>query len=515
MQSAKQLLTLSLSISSVFAFGQAGSLDPSFGTDGISAVLHVSLNGNDVKSMGLQSDGKIVLVGDVEPGSSIWDRAYLGRLNPDGSIDNTFPEQALDFGEWDHKVGDLEILANGKILIAGQGHFDPDDGLIVERRNTDGSLDNSFGNSGQVFYPGLDGRELIIQSDGKFLVIGSFDDEVTRFNSDGSIDNSFATGGTFQNGQFGSAVSGGFIDIAALQSDGKLLIGLSGYNGAPNMGVGRLNADGSVDTGFGVNGVAHMSASQSDHSMNSIVQLSNGKIMVGGSSYDGSDFAFTMFRLNANGTLDNSFGNSGVFREMFGDFISRCYSIHREPDNRLLCVATREWEDNLSFIPFNSDGSFDDSFGPSGIFVDQTDIETRIPDLGDVILQPDGKLLFSSHTSYGLLSSSDRAFGVFRYFTNLNTGILDFSIPENQIELYPNPVTQAARVDFELLNDEVLDMTLLNTDGKEIKVFSQDKRWPAGKNSVLLDFDESVAAGAYIVMIKNNTGSHSIRVIVN
>lgn len=447
----------------------------------------------------------------MEPGSSIWDRAYLGRLNPDGSIDNTFPEQALDFGEWDHNVGDLEILPSGKILMAGQGHFDPDDGLIVERRNTDGSLDNSFGNSGQVFYPGLDGRELIIQSDGKFLAVG-YGLELSRFNSDGSLDNSFATNGTFDHDQVWLGESQGFQNVAVIQPDGKILVGLGGYNGAPSMGVGRLNSDGTVDTGFGVNGIAQVSATNSEHSLSSMLLLSNGKIMVGGATYDGSEHGFTMFRLNSNGTLDGTFGNGGVLRDQtLGD---NCYSMHLESNDRFLCISANTWNADLGFIPFNSDGSIDNSFGPTGINVDQSNNDTRIPDLGDVIMQPDGKLLFASYTSYGL-STGRRAFGVFRYFTHLNTGIVDFSLPGHEVELYPNPVIQSARIDFELLNDEVLDMILVNSDGREVMVFSQDKRWPAGKNSVVLDFDESIAAGAYIVMIKNNTGSHSIRVIVN
>ena len=101
-----------------------------------------------------------------------------------------------------------------------------------------GSLDNTFGTSGKVttdFGNSDDGRSIAIQSDGKILVAGYSDNgsnvdfALVRYNSDGSLDNTFDTDGklTTDIGSYGDEGNS-----VAIQSDGKILVAGESWNGS-------------------------------------------------------------------------------------------------------------------------------------------------------------------------------------------------------------------------------------------------------------------------------------------
>ena len=96
-----------------------------------------------VRAMALQADGKVVVGGaftTLGPGGmGITTRNFIGRLNPDGSIDTTFNPGA------DGQVEVLVIQADGKILVGGS--FTTLAGAArsrIGRLNSDGSIDSSF-----------------------------------------------------------------------------------------------------------------------------------------------------------------------------------------------------------------------------------------------------------------------------------------------------------------------------------------------------------------------------------
>lgn len=77
------------------------------------------------------------------------------------------------------------------------------------------------------------------------------------------------------------------------------------YNSTPIRGVARLNADGSLDTGFSLTGTGLNSAA------NAVAILPTGKVLVSGyfSNYNGTSVG-GLIRLNPDGTLDGDFALS-------------------------------------------------------------------------------------------------------------------------------------------------------------------------------------------------------------
>ena len=141
------------------------------------------------------------------------------------------------------------------------------------------------------------------QADGKVLVGGIFTElggvaagGLGRLNADGTVDE------TFNPPMFGFGGGlGGRVNAIAVQSDGKIIVGgqINGFDELPTNGPYRLNPDGSLDTSFQriVSGP-----------INDIIALSNGQILVTGSLIVNST-SRGLIRLNSDGSLDSSFGN--------------------------------------------------------------------------------------------------------------------------------------------------------------------------------------------------------------
>jgi uncharacterized delta-60 repeat protein len=137
---------------------------------------------------------------------------------------------------------------------------------------------------------------LVVQADGKVLVGGYFStlgrqphDHIGRLNPDGTLDSGFESEANAR------------VYSLVVQADGKILVGGSFTTlcGQPRDHIGRLNPDGTLDNGFdsGANADVYSLAVQTD-----------GRILVGGRfSTLGGQPRRCIGRLNADGTLDNGF----------------------------------------------------------------------------------------------------------------------------------------------------------------------------------------------------------------
>ncbi len=227
----------------VFGFGQRLVVDPTFAP---------SINGA-VNYMEILADQKIMIAG----GFTIIDgqtRVGIARLNPDGSLDPTFNAGLINNTDIHRRVEirSMVIQSDGKILISGKIPDGPLSRLErVLRLNTDGSLDSTLTTIPQVPLNQFlfDAQPL---PDGKILMCGSFTTangnpqaNVARYNADGSFDPTFTT-------VFNAECS----DIA-VQPDEKYLV--AGYqtavNGIQQTGLTRFHTDDSIDSGFNISNV--------------------------------------------------------------------------------------------------------------------------------------------------------------------------------------------------------------------------------------------------------------------
>jgi len=351
-----------------------GSVDESF-QHGLSGV------GFDwVSCLALQPDGKVLIGGYFYLVNGIG-RNGIARLNADGSLDESFQEgmSGVDYGS----VESLVLEPDGKVLIGGQ--FFTVNGMArngVARLNADGSLDESF----QDGMSGLDYgyvQSLVLQPDGKVVIGGQFltvngtvRNGIARLNADGSLDESF------QDGMIG--VDYGYIYSLALEADGKVVIGgyFSSVNGTARNGIARLNADGSLDESFqdGMSGVDYGYVS-------SLALEADGKVVIGGSFYSvNGQLQNGYARLNPDGSLNpNVPASDGV-----NGYIE---ALALQLDGKVLIGGGFTSVGGLvrnGIARLNRDGSVDESFQDGMVGVESGSVSC-------IAVQPDGKVLVGGY----------------------------------------------------------------------------------------------------------------------
>jgi uncharacterized delta-60 repeat protein len=331
----------------------------------------------------------------------------LNTMAQDGSLDASFDQDGLligNFGGDSDYANALAIQPDDKSVIVGFKGLDQVYSFAIARFNLDGSFDNSFSQNG-IFLADLPGDveealDVIIQDDGKIVACGySYDDTnvylvCLRLNTDGTLDNTFDTDGmavfTFDNAILGYSLQ--------IQPDGKILIGGTISNATLDFAVVRLNGNGTIDNSFDADGVVATAMETDMYTPTDIVLQSDGKIVIAGSHYNGTNRDFALVRYNADGSLDNSFDNDGMFILDYGEYHDTGKSLTIQPDGKLILVGTYQVNsvNHIAVLRINSNGTLDSTFDPVGIGTSSTSFLSDEPQA--VVLQSDGKILVSGYS---------------------------------------------------------------------------------------------------------------------
>ena len=481
------------------SFAQAGSLDLTFDTDGIVTTLNIGM-GASVRSVAMQNDGKIVVAGYTLTSSS--NDFALARYNSDGSLDLSFDTDGIvttDFGGNNDRGYAVTIQNDGKILVAGQTYISSIYDIAIARYNSDGSLDLSFDTDGKVTTDFGNSEESInavaIQNDGKIVVagyskIGSSEDfALVRYNTNGSLDSSFDTDGIVTTT---ISVSGEVANSVAIQSDGKIVVaGYSITNFNADFALMRYNTNGSLDTGFDVDGMVFTAIGTNNERGNSVAIQTDGKILVGGYSYIGSNNDFALVRYNSNGSLDPSFDADGKVTTPIGTSQDAGNSMALQNDGKIVVAGhtINGSKTDFALIRYNTNGSLDISFDTDGKVT--TTIGASTDRANAVAIQSDGKIVACGSSN----SSFQDNFVLVRYNNDVSTGINNIDNQINEVKIYPNPtndfveiITKEIITKYEILtstgqvvlsskyNGHKIDMKTLKTGMYIIKISTQDNK---------------------------------------
>lgn len=393
-------------------------LDPSFGNGGI-VISPFSEFSDKPTSIQVQPDGKIIVSGysyDYDP----WCpceyafSGFIARYNSSGTPDASFGANGKILIGNDYEYGGFKtaLQPDGKIVTIGQkftlnaaGNLYIAVDFAVSRYNANGTLDASFGTGGKVFTAVGDGqfepyyyedpRGVVLQSDGKIVVMGfifvngsGYKFGIVRYNTDGSLDNNFGSGGKVITAIASNYGPSSDVNSMLLQPDGKIVL-VGSYN--YDILLVRYNADGSLDSRFGVNGrVTYSTPPSIDGGLDSVLQP-DGKIVVAGYADRGSEIV----RFNANGLIDPSFAANGIFKTESSFFVGN--SVALQPDGKIVAFGHASIGGNGNNIGFavarlNPDGSPDARFGTNGRLI--TPIGTKDASFGlAVAILPNGKII--------------------------------------------------------------------------------------------------------------------------
>lgn len=167
--------------------------------------------------------------------------------------------------------------------------------------------------------------------------------------------------------------------------------------------VVRLNADGTPDNTFNGSGSLVITAFNESYAYD-LFFPADGKIVVVGARAD-ANFQFSMLalRLNADGSLDNTFGTGGFSEPEISTADDFAYAVAPLANGKMLLAGTAlddQFRNQPVVVRLNEDGSVDDSFGTNGVAglsVDQTDNK-----FWNVGIQSDGSIIASGHLDQGL-----------------------------------------------------------------------------------------------------------------
>ena len=157
-----------------------GTIDTTFGVAGKVRTDFGDQNFDRARSAALQPDGRIVAAGFAISQNGGVQNFAVARYTSNGILDTTFSgdgKTQIDFGNCCQSATKLLLQSDGKIItVGGSNGESSEDDFLLARLNPRGSLDNTFGVGGQVrtSFGDLNGgaNGAALQSDGKIVAVG-------------------------------------------------------------------------------------------------------------------------------------------------------------------------------------------------------------------------------------------------------------------------------------------------------------------------------------------------------
>lgn len=335
-----------------------GSLDSAFGSGGI-VTSDLQTGSDDVAySVAIQSDGKIVLAGYSDDGSN--KNAALIRLNANGTIDASFGTSGKVITEFiTGKADEIKTIKihtlTGNIVVGGTSSTTSTASqAIIARYTSTGTLDTAFNTTGMVLLPNASGsgtyfytiEDLAVKSNGKISAVGWINQQGLswsanhygcRLNSNGTLDTSFSTDGVIiTNGGFnGDDKSFSMI----LNSDDSILFAGAGYLSTLEYDyfLGLYDTTGSTAVGKALFDYGSL-VKDISYGMG---KDSTGKIILAGSNVSSvTNSTFGIARVNANYSVDTTFGTSGKVTTTFGsNTTNEAFDMVIQPDDKIIAIG--------------------------------------------------------------------------------------------------------------------------------------------------------------------------------
>lgn len=530
------------------ALAAPGDLDPTFANAGkLRHPVATSTLPDFAASVVVQSDGKIVIAGTMQKEDGDDDFALL-RLHPDGSIDKTFGTDGkvvLDIRNDINRATGLALQSDGKLVICGttgNGSFGAkNNDFTVARFNSNGALDLSFASDGFVLidfgtyssggstYNRSDTcNSLAIQSDGKIILVGSstagaeVDFAIARLHATGSLDGTFGGGGLVRTDISTDSQDSAY--AVAVQADEKIVVVGNAWGATRPWAVARYTSSGALDSTFGSGGkLTTILGSSGNDTAHAVVIQPDGRIVVGGESYMGSRYDFSLARYLENGTLDTSFNGTG---KVLTNVASNQYirGLALQTNGKIVAAGGVSYpggaySSNFGFARYLPNGSLDNTFSDDGREVIRVGLDEGTAE--DLVLQTDGKIIAVGKGNNRSSPPRNDDFGVVRLEG-------DPIAPELSVESPPDtPLAEFATIDFGYVGVGTTGrktLTIRNTGsapltGLEVSKYGADAALfavsalsttslqPNGTATVTLQFTPTsvVAANAVLTVRSGNT----------
>jgi len=368
-------IVITILLTATSALAASGTLDSTFGTNGIVTTQFNNLPSSASEVL-LQTDGKIIILGTIKLSDGQF-KKIIARYKSNGTLDTLFGDNGKILIEIASFSGSkIALQPDGKLIVGGLSGGK----IAVVRYNSNGTQDTTFGTNGmgnvRFFSEARQSlADMMIQFDGKIVMVGdhtlgqsNFTDLfIARFNSNGTPDETFVANGFniiddtyFPNNRYNYGKAG------FIQPDGKIIIlgNMMDNDGKNQLSMARINQDGSLDTStFGTNGKGTATFAFTNFQSYNMTVQTDGKIIV----LAAKDGNVALVRCNSNGTLDTSFGGTGIMTTDFGGE-EQTDDLVIQSDGKIIIEGKTSglYSSDFLLVRYNRDGSLDTTFGANG-----------------------------------------------------------------------------------------------------------------------------------------------------
>lgn len=286
--------------------------------------------------------------------------------------------------------------------------------MAIARFTAEGDLDTTFGTDGVVRINVAEGgtsgelaRGVVVQSTGKVVVAGSIEHDVAaegtaasdrdiallRLNADGTVDTDFGKDGVLvldlntgvetvdDSGEASWSGADAFYDLELAAGDALVIHGATRADGYEDDGTTprsdtdfalvRLSADGELDASFADGGVFTLDIEAANASARHVTVLSDGSL-VGGGYANTPTFGTTqpvVYKVTPDGELDASFADEGLFHQEVLAEVAEVYAVTVVGDALVTAGYGRNTSDDANdwlSLRLDMEGNLDSSWGSNG-----------------------------------------------------------------------------------------------------------------------------------------------------
>lgn len=371
-----------------------GDLDPSFSGDG---KLVQDVTGGRGSGVAVDSQGRIVVAGKIDPAGADATSTLVARFLPDGSLDPSFSgDGLLEFDgsglNQTDEANDVAVDSQDRPVLVGYASNGVDLDSMAARITTAGALDPSYGGGDGIFKqnmnPGNFDRldDLTLDASGRVVATGAAGGAnenviVARLSTSGALDSSFNGGTGFTLMNVNSVTSQDWGKGVGVDPQGRILVAgsTSIAAGQTNFFTARLTSAGALDTSFSndlptpgreITFMSSEAGSDMDDFATDLAVLPDGKVLVTGlAEITGHLDDFALLRLTAAGAVDASFNGDGKAYADFGGDDSPSSMFVDSAGRPVLAGTSDSATDAFAVARLTPGGALDPAFSGDGVTV--------------------------------------------------------------------------------------------------------------------------------------------------
>jgi len=298
-----------------------GSIDSDFGEDGMIRPELYYDEDHQFDDVLLRDDGTILVVGNMQSGQGPAISAFFMSFNADGTLDTSYGDNGFseEYGGMGSGTGYPDIYqgnSGDSFLIRSYFHQTNDYPEITVMRQGANSFNYFLGDGfNGWFFP----HEAYISPDDAFFLPLSYNGfdygqgtaAIAKFDETW-IDDSFGIDGIYE---YEESVPGDSYRHADEMNGGDIIVaGLTQIDDHDNILITQLNASGVPNENFGTDGHLIFGEEGYDYLARSVHYLESENTLIASiNKSDGTTGAYGLLAVNPDGSIQNGFGQDGIF----------------------------------------------------------------------------------------------------------------------------------------------------------------------------------------------------------